>query len=40
MRNLGDDAAHRGRVGALDRLVELGNAQAFDHIFLFFGITD
>src|SRR5688500_17585050 len=34
VRDFGDDAAHGGRVGALERLVQLGEADAAHDVFL------
>ena len=40
MRNFCDDAAHRGRIRAADRLIELRDAEALDDRLLFLRITD
>jgi hypothetical protein len=34
VRDGGDEAAHRGRVGTLDDLIELRQTQALDNLFL------
>lgn len=40
MRYLSHDATRRRRVLSFDGLVELGDAETFDDLFLLFGITD
>ncbi len=40
MRNLSHDATRRRRVLPFDGLVELGDTETFDDLFLLFGIAD
>jgi len=40
MRDLCDDAAHRGVVRPLDRLIQLGHAKTLDHVLLLSRVTD
>ena len=40
MRDLGNNAAGPCRVDSLDRLIELGDTETLDDLFLLFGVAD